>query len=723
MSELVWFDLYPPRSLDLAAVVGLMRPLASRPQAGFWQRTPTVVLEAWIGLDSTEWLLGMDPQLTATVPGQFRAHLPQLGLLPSRYPNRPMPLLAADVRLSSFAFPLRLDVAEAVGAGMRAVASMLEDTEAAVLQWVLGPSYQRASRPEVFNIVEALGFDKPKAASASDNQAWRNKTAEPLYGVQGRVGATAASKARMLTIMRSVVSALALANSPHCSVRMDEPKPKRPYDIIRVHRPAVTWSSVVSSSELAVLLGWPLGSVADGASLLGQPPADLLVQPEEAHRYRGTRLLGTSTHPADRGQLVTMPQASSTHNFHLIGPTGSGKSTELAQLILADAAAGRGILAIEPRGDLVDDVLARLPRHRHADVVVIDPSEDDQAGFNPLAGPEKQAEQRADEIVGLLRNLFGNSAIGPRSSDVLFHSLLTAARMPDGTLADVPILMLNPAFRRRALTTVGDPLVLTRWWARFGGLSDGEQQQIIAPVLNKISPFLARQPIRRMLGQAAPRFSFDKLFLRRPRIVLVSLNRGVIGPEASRLLGALILSAAWAAAQRRATLPKSKRFPVSMVVDEFQDYVGALDFGEVLAQCRGLEVSTTAAHQHFTQLSHNLQAAVTSNARSRLSFRPSFDDARLLAAIFGDPVTPEDLLGLGAFEACARLYVKGTMTPPFAVRTLPLAAPDHDPAVLRQMSRDAYATSGSALDSVLAQRWHGEGGPPDAPVGTRRRSS
>jgi hypothetical protein len=197
----------------------------------------------------------------------------------------------------------------------------------------------------------------------------------------------------------------------------------------------------------------------------------------------------------------------------------------------------------------------------------------------------------------------------------------------------------------------------------------------------------------------------------------------MLGAEASRLVGMLVLQSAWMAAQRRVALPAVNRFPVSVYLDEFQDYVGALDFGQVLAQCRGLGVGVTAAHQHLGQLSPQLQAAVTANARSRLTFRPSQDDARELAAVFGSPVTPDDLLGLGAFQACVRLLLDSAMTPPFGVKTLPLGAPTSDAAKLRHASRERYAVDGKALDEALVQRWHGGDSGPAAPVATRRRPS
>jgi hypothetical protein len=353
--------------------------------------------------------------------------------------------------------------------------------------------------------------------------------------------------------------------------------------------------------------------------------------------------------------------------------------------------------------------------------VVIDPADANQVGFNPLIGPAESAERRADELVGLFHEMFG-SAIGPRSSDVLFHSLLTAARMPDGTLADVPALLSNADFRRRALAKVSDPLTLGPWWAWFDSTSDGEKQQIVMPVQNKLRAFLSRQAIRRMLGQAEPKSSFDEMFTGQPRVVLINLNRGVVGPMASKTLGALILHSAWLAMQRRAAMLQGKRFPVAWVIDEWQDYVGALDFGEVLAQIRGLGGFVIAANQHLGQLSPALRMAVTANARSRIAFRPSSDDARPLAAVFGEPVTSEDLLHLGAFEACTRLYLNNTMTAPFIVKTSPLPTAVNDVKTLRRVSRNRYAVDGVELDEMLRRRWHGEDRLPDGPVGWQRRS-
>jgi hypothetical protein len=416
-----------------------------------------------------------------------------------------------------------------------------------------------------------------------------------------------------------------------------------------------------------------------------------------------------------------MPVATALHHTHVIGPTGSGKSTLLAELVLADIAAGRSALVVEPRGDLVRDILARVPAERRDRVVVIDPQLERAVGFNVLAGDLADAERRADEIVHLLGELHGGN-LGPRSTDILLHAATTAARLPDGTFCDIPALLTNPAFRRKALAKVSDALTLGPWWAGFEARSEAEKAQHVMPLLNKLRPFTSRDVLRRMVGQAEPRFRLDELFMKPGTVVLVNLNRGLLSAPVANLLGALLLSQAWAAIQRRAALPPEKRHPVMAVVDEFQDYlriVGGVDFGDVLAQSRGLGVSWTLAHQHLDQLSASQQAGVLANARSRVVFRPAPGDAKALAAALGG-LTGDDLLRLRAFEACCSLLVDGQPTRPFSVRTRPLPPWTSNPDDLLRASGERYGVDGAELDAALAKRWQ-DAGAGEGPVGVKRR--
>lgn len=728
MSDLSWYELVPPRGCSLAEVTGVLRVLAGRGRQGIWRTTPVVTLECWLEHHNVRWLIGVDQRLASTLPGQLTAQLSGFDLVKTAKPRRPVPRSAMTVRSTGLAYPLKVDNAAAVASACLHLADALSKRESVVVQFVVGPAAPRHALPSQFTVSEALGLRSPRKPDAGEQRAWRAKVEEPLFAVQGRIGAVTRQTARAHQLLKLAVNALGLANGPQARIVTGRASLATAERLIAVSGPGRTWSSVLNAGELALLACWPLVGVpipGHTAAQLGRAPAALL-RPADTDRIVVTdRIVGASLHPADTARLVTMPTTSAPYHLHVIGPTGSGKSNQLAQMVLADAAAGHSILVIEPKGDLVRDVLARLPEHRHHQVVVIEPSEsgaDLVVGFNPLAGSPNEAERRADELLHLFKALFG-TAIGPRSSDVLLHALITAARLPDGTLTDVPVLLTNPQFRRRALAKVSDPLVLAPFWAQFDGFSDGERTQVVAPVLNKLRALLSRTAVRRMLGQATPKFSLDELFSR-PRIVLVSLNKGLLGPETARLLGSLLLTQCWQAIQRRAMRLASKRHPVMVTIDEFQDFTGALDFGDVLAQARGLGVGFTLAHQHLDQLSAGLAAGVLANARSRIAFRPAQKDLKTLANVLGGGLTPVDLEQLGAYEACARLLVDATASAPFGVRTLPLPPATQNAAMLRRVSQERYGANPTTLDDTLTARWQGGGNQTEGTVGvTRRRSS
>src|SRR6266496_2642628 len=100
---------------------------------------------------------------------------------------------------------------------------------------------------------------------------------------------------------------------------------------------------------------------------------------------------------------------SALHHLHVVGPTGTGKSTLLGSLIVQDIAAGRAVVVVEPKGDLVADVLARVPVARRDDVVILDPGDSSPVGLNPLAGHGQRPEFVADGVLAIFKQLYGES--------------------------------------------------------------------------------------------------------------------------------------------------------------------------------------------------------------------------------------------------------------------------------------------------------------------------
>lgn len=379
-----------------------------------------------------------------------------------------------------------------------------------------------------------------------------------------------------------------------------------------------------------------------------------------------------------RGRAVGVHVADARHHLHVLGATGAGKSTLLVQMILADVRAHRGVLVIDPKGDLITDIHARLPADARDRLVLLDP---DQPGpppcLNPLAAPRPADGGRAgdlavENLVSIFRRVFA-AFWGPRTDDVFRAACLTLRAQPRLTsLADVPVLLTDPAVRARAQRAVTDPL-LVGFWAWYDALTPPGQAQVIAPLMNKLRAVLLRP------------FAADTLTgprtLHLPRILdggigLVRLPKGRLGDDTTRLIGSLVLADAWAATTARIARPPELRRDAAVVIDEAQNFLN-LPYGvdEMLAEARGFRVSFTLAHQHLAQLPRELREAVSTNARNKIYFTVGPDDAATLARHTHPTLDAHDLAHLGAFHAAARLVVHGADTPAFTFTTRPLPPP------------------------------------------------
>lgn len=107
------------------------------------------------------------------------------------------------------------------------------------------------------------------------------------------------------------------------------------------------------------------------------------------------------------GEEVSLKLSARLRHTHVIGASGTGKSTLLLRMILADIEAGHGLALIDPHGDLADAVLALFPEEESDRLVVFDPSEREYVlGFNPLeARSEREREILSSDLVAVFRRL------------------------------------------------------------------------------------------------------------------------------------------------------------------------------------------------------------------------------------------------------------------------------------------------------------------------------
>ncbi len=374
----------------------------------------------------------------------------------------------------------------------------------------------------------------------------------------------------------------------------------------------------------------------------------------------------------DRQTPATISQPDCRHHIHVLGPTGSGKSTLLLNLALDDIRAGRGVGVVDPKGDLVRALLERIPRQDASRVVLIDPSYRDQpVGINVLecADPDLH-EVVCDSVVTIFKKTY-ERFWGPRTDDVLRAVLLTLLRHPGTTLCEVPLLLIRPQARQTLTRGLHDPIGLGPFWEQYERMPDGQRLQLVGPLLNKLRAVLLRRTIRNVLGQSESTVSIPDA-IDQHGILLVSLAKGLLGEETSRLLGSILVARIWQAALTRANRPEAWRPDFNLYLDEFQNYLylpQSLD--EVLVEARGYHLSLVLANQHLGQLQSSTREALASNARTRIVFQCGQEDARYLAREF-DPLSERDLRNLQRFQVAARRCLDGHTERPFTGVTRPM---------------------------------------------------
>lgn len=483
--------------------------------------------------------------------------------------------------------------------------------------------------------------------------------------------------------------------------------------------PLAAWPLALNVKEAAGLVGVPLGDSAGVPGLVLSRSRQL--PPGQVPSLGGTAI-AVSNYPGRVGQPLVLRPRDRLHHVYVVGPTGVGKSNMLARMAIADAAAGHGLALVDPKGDLVETVLERLPDDARERVVVLDPSQTDQpVGFNPLHVPgadEHVRELAADRVLHIFKDLY-RANWGPRSDDLLRAALLTLVSVPapNGqafTICEVPELLTRPALRRYAVRLTGLPEALKTYWAGFDALSEGEQLQHTAPVMNKLRAFTMRTATRLMLGQSSGVDLGD--VIKRRHVLLVSLAKGKLGPETSTLTGSLLVAAFWQAVLDRVNVASANRRPFYLFVDEFQDVVRLSDsLPDLLSQARGLGVGAVLANQYLAQLPENVRAAVLGTVRSQVAFQVEHDDARLLERRFAPSLAADDLVGLGRFEIALRASVDGHTTLPATGTTLPLGEPVRDGGELARAARERWGRARAEVEADLAARLQAASGQTSRP--------
>src|SRR3989339_1923038 len=357
-------------------------------------------------------------------------------------------------------------------------------------------------------------------------------------------------------------------------------------------------------------------------------------------------------------------------HMYVIGATGMGKSEMMKNMCIQDIEAGRGVCYIDPHGDAVLDLLNFVPQERIKDVVFFNPGDKEYPiSFNVMEKVNYDDRGKiASGLLGVFKKIWVDAWSG-RMEYILNNTILALLEYPDSTLLGINRMLSSKEYRKEIVANIKDPIVKSFWTDEFAKYADKFATEATAAIQNKVGQFSSNNLIRNILGQSKSKIDIRKI-MDEGKILIVNISRGKIGEDASRLLGAFLVTKIQLAAMSRVDIPEPERRDFFLYVDEFQHFATE-SFANILSEARKFHLSLVMAHQYIKQMEEPVMDAVFGNVGTIVSFRVGAEDAEFLEKWFQPDFMMNDIVNLGKYTIYLKLMIDGMSSKGFSAGTLP----------------------------------------------------
>lgn len=523
----------------------------------------------------------------------------------------------------------------------------------------------------------------------------QEKITQPLFSMVMRIGAQGTTDHRSQYLAQELARSISNISQSEYNKLIPLSNEGYPYDFHYFNlknRTTNRLGFILNSKELGTFVHYPNKTIV--SKKLGIQGANTKRVAQEY--INGKYTLGENSHHGEVFTVGINDEARLRHT-HIIGSTGVGKSTLIANMMIEDMKRGNGCCLFDPHGDIVEDILLRIPEYRQKDVILIDPSNlDFPIGFNLLhAITEAEKMVLSSDLVGAFKRFA--TSWGDNMSAVLSQAINTFLDSPKGgTLIELKRFLLEDKFRNNFLENVDDPSIHYYWNNEYQFVRKG-----IAPLLTRIDTFLRPKVIRYMFAQQQ---GVDfKACIEQKKILLIKLSQGLIGEDNSYLLGSLFLSKFNQVAQGRQQLSKHERHPYYIYLDEFQNFM-TKSITSILSGARKYGLGLILAHQELAQIDDpKILNSVISNPYVRICFRLGDRDAKQLESGFST-FEANDLQSLGIGEAIIRI---GSSQDDCNITTSRLSKPNDLSDIIRQSviehSQTTYGKPRAEIEQLLEE--------------------
>lgn len=572
-----------------------------------------------------------------------------------------------------------------------ALMESLEDNSSVMLQIMIQGINSPVSSHFHYAVSDGMGgsflADVPELVNACDV-----KTSSPLLSVGIRLAVIGNSQEHTAYLGQEAITSIVSATASEYNNLIPLSNSGYSYDehvMNLLFRSSHRHGMILSVNEIATLFHYPNKSITS-RKLHGEEQKTKLVSSAFVdQRY----ILGVNIHEGME-TFVSLNDKNRLEHTHVIGGTGTGKSTYLATSILNDIDAGNGCALFDPHGDIVEDVLLRIPESRMNDVIIIDPSDTEfPVGFNLLqARNEAEKLVLSSDLVSAFRS--NSTSWGDTMTSVLSNAIDTFLdSSTGGTLIELKRFLLEDSFRKQFLESVSDPALLYYWKREYNLV-----RKRISPLLTRMDTFLRPKIIRSMMVQKEG-VDIGKA-LAEKKIILFKLSVGLIGKENAALLGSLFLSKLNQSALGRQSIAKNQRHPFYVYIDECHHLMSP-SICDMLSGTRKYGMGLILAHQDLEQIQdRETLSLMLSMPFTRVCFRLGESDAKRLESTLSY-FDRDDLQNLGRGATIMRF---GLNAQDCNVSTFPLSdeIDTHRRNEIIQRSQQKDGTPKATIDVLIA---------------------
>ncbi len=400
----------------------------------------------------------------------------------------------------------------------------------------------------------------------------------------------------------------------------------------------------------------------------------------------GNVFIGTAKSGAVEKDVYIKTEDRLRHCYAL-GGTGTGKSELMGHVILEDIKMGNGVCVVDPHGELIDNLMLRMPKEALDRVILFSPSITDfPIGMNMLEVDERKPTEKTlviDMMFSIWDKLYDLKATGgPMFEQYMKNSLRLIMSHPDSgsTLMEVSKVLADEDFRMFKLAMCQDEQVVDFWEkeaTKAGG--DASLENMVPYITSKLAPFVTNDFLRPIIGQQKSAINFRQA-MDNKKIVLLKLEKSLIGEGSSYLLGMVIIGSILRAGMGRADgvrvnedgsteeILASERTPFFVYIDEMQNFLFDA-IPQALEEIRKYKVGFYLAHQFVKQVinkgDERIKDSIMNNCANKFIYRIGADDAKYLEPFFSPTLIAEDLMNPEKYTINTRILVDGQQTTPF----------------------------------------------------------